>query len=574
MNRVHATDSIPECRSELAELERQLWGEACRRRFWTFARRGFGIAPWMVDNPHKLWLTERVHKPLCAWYEWHVRDWLANRRTASRRRKLAIVWPRHFGKTTLITKAGQIWLHLQDPDLATVTYSVTQTRSHEFVTAIRDTLEGANPYAWFPMLYGNWVGGRNWKAGSLTHNHRITHGRSEASFEASSVEVGLTGKHPDAVFIDDPVTIEKLREGEGWLKLVDEGVNALIPVVPKNGLIVACATRYRDYDWLGNLFRDEGVRSLDGMTVRDPDFKLDADGQWDLYLMRARNDLGDPVLPEVWDDQALKDYARKDPMGYAAQMMNEPGEGAHMPVTWAQVEDMVIDVKDLPRDMRYSIHLDAAFKDAARIGRGDYNVIEVWGHKNGTAYYLDGKRSNEWQPQDFADAFVTTLQGLVAKRARVFVVTYDLETGGLKGSMKLFLMGACHAVGLPLPPTKPMHRNLSKDTRIREAAMYWADGRVKLVRTAPEWRQLASEMVRLGVARTRDMADAAADVFAEGVYTPESTGTHQGSYRPVRPWDEELGAPIRDWSPEFARRVVDEAVRVKREEPVEWPITH
>jgi len=556
-----------------SELERGLWAEACRRKFWTFARYGFGISNWMNANPHQPWLTERMHRPLCDWFEWHVRDWLATRHKASRRRKLAVIWPRHFGKTTLITKAGQLWCHLQNADLATVTDSVTQTKSYEFMNSIRDTIEGANPYAWFPQLYGSWVGQRNWKLGSLTHNQRIANARSEASFEASSVEVGLTGKHPDAVFIDDPVTIEKLREGEAWLKLVDDHVNALIPVVPKNGLIVACATRYRDYDWIGRFIKEEGVRSLDGMQLRDPDFKLSRDGQWDLYLMRARTDLGDPVLPEVWDEQALRDYENKDPMGFAGQMMNEPGEGAHMPISWAQVEGMLIEDRELPRTMRYSLHCDAAFKSADKIASGDYSVIQVWGHEpqTGQVYFLGAKRSNVWKAEEFLDAFVATLQGLVAQRKRVFVVTYDEETGGLRGTMQMALMNACHAIGLPLPPCKPMRRNVRKDTRIRDAAMYWADGRVKILRTAPEWRQLASEMVRLGVARTRDMADAAADVFAEGVYKPETTGSSIGNYRPVRPWDEELGTPTGRWSADFVRRVADSA-QVQREEKLEWPI--
>ena len=554
-----------------AQIERELWADACRRDFWTFLLYGFGVKHFMEANPDKHWCTVRLHKPLADWYGRHIRDWLATRATRTRRKKLMIVWPRGFGKTTTITKAGNLWLHLQDPDLATAVDSVTQQMSEKFVGVIRDTLEGANPYAWFPLLYGNWVGARLWRNDALTHAMRRAHSRSEPSLEATSVDRGLTGKHPDALFIDDPVTREKLREGDSWLKIVDDHIDALIPVMPPQGLVVASATRYSDIDWLGRLMRDEGVRSIDGMQCRDPFFKLSANGQWDLFLMRARTDLGDPVLPEIWDAQALDDYERKNPYDFAAQMMNEPNEGEHMPVTREQIEHMYVDEKELPSNLRYSIHLDTAFKEREKAGRGDYSVICVWGHQvgTGTVYFVEGRRSNTWGASEYSDQLVSILQDYRMRRKQVFAIT-DETPAGKADTFTLYLMGACHAAGVPMPPFIRITQTTKKTTRIREAAMYWADGRVRLLRNAREVQHLVLEMLRLHGAHD-DMADASASVFHPDVYTAERINLPGGTTNPiVRPWDEFLHTPTRLWTPEQAGQVYDADVeREQRYNPVE-----
>ena len=539
------------------QLETELFRYACRQDFWTFANYGFGIKNYIRDHPEDNWLSEPVHKRLCDWFGEHVHAWLKSRRGAVRRKKLMIVWPRNFGKTTLITKAGNLWLHLQNPDLATAIDSVTFTKATDFQDAIRDVLDGTNPYAWFRTLYGNWVGSTKWRTGALTHTQRRA-AKTEPSFRATSIETGLTGEHPDVVFIDDPVTREKLRDSDTWLRTVDDGIAALIPVIPPTGMVVAIATRYADSDWLGNLMREEGVRSISGHKSRDPDFLITPDGQWDLYLLRARTDLGLPVLPGQWSDQALRDYENKEPIEYAAQMMNEPGEGQHMPLTWAQIETMFCSPRDVPGVMRHSMHLDMAFKDRMRVGLGDYSVIEEWGHdRHGHAWYLDGEQSNKWTSDDFRDKFVAKLTRMLADKHRPFVITYDEEIGGLRGTFKKFLESACHEAGIILPPTMAIKRNRKKDTRLRDAAMYWADGRVHLVRTAGCVRELAGQMARIGVSRRRDLADAAADVFADGVYTPEPKATVVGNYRPHRPWDDEILRPLNKISIDAGRRAYD-----------------
>ena len=99
-----------------AEIE--LFRNLCRHDFWSFANYAFGIAPYMARKPENRWLSPLVHRPLCMWLETTAREWLKLRHLQTQPKKILIVWPRGFGKTTIVSKAYQLWLHLLDPDLS------------------------------------------------------------------------------------------------------------------------------------------------------------------------------------------------------------------------------------------------------------------------------------------------------------------------------------------------------------------------------------------------------------------------------------------------------------------------
>ena len=99
------------------ELERKTLAESCRDNFELFARLALGFTH--PKNKKGRWWSDPVHKPLCAWFQQQALDWLATRGTANRRKYLAILIPRACAKSLLITRAGMLWLHLQDPNLST-----------------------------------------------------------------------------------------------------------------------------------------------------------------------------------------------------------------------------------------------------------------------------------------------------------------------------------------------------------------------------------------------------------------------------------------------------------------------
>jgi len=563
-------------RSYDQQSEVELFANLCRESFWEFLRWGFGVANYMEKRPENRWCVERVHRPLCEWFEDEVRDWLANRETRRTPKKLMVVWPRGMGKTTIMTKAGQLWVQLQDPDISSITDSVTTEKSWEFLQALKDVMGGKDPNAWFTQMYGSWKDPkRTWKSGMLVHAFRRSMGAEAASMISSSVEKGITGKHPDVIFIDDPVVQEKLTQEMNWLDKVNVHVNALIPALKPNGLLVATATRYHDDDWLGRYIREEGVKKVWGMMPRDWDFRLrPKDGQWDLYFLRAEDGFGNPVCPEIHTAEFLANYKAKSPLDYSAQMMNEPGQGEHMPLTREQVHHMWVEPQHVPGNLSISIHCDTAWKTRETMAKGDYNVIQVWGHArdgSGEVYYLDGYRSNLWRVEDFGDQLVMVLQRLKKEGRRPFVITDEAGLGGKADVFGGLVQGWCAGAGMYSPPVVLLNRQgRRKEIRIREAAAYWADGKVRLVRGAPCVQELVSEMLRIGVSAHDDMADAAADVFHPDIYIPErAMGRDEETPPPRRPFDDVLQTDPRRWGDGDWRVAYDEMVEREMEAALE-----
>jgi hypothetical protein len=538
--------------------------DACKRSFWHFLLYAFGVKNFMDANPQNQWLTTRIHKPLADFLDKKGKEWMATRATRKTPMKIMVVWPRGCGKTTIVTKAFQLWLHVLDPDLSSTTDSVTTAKSWDFLRTLKEVMSGADGNAWFTRLYGNWYDkDRPWKNGYLIHAKRNTMAKSEASMETTSVERGITGKHPDVLFIDDPVVQEKLVEGGNWHQKTHEHCDAVIPALQPWGMLVASATRYGDDDWLARYIETERVKEIWGMEPKD--VEEHPDGQWILYFLQARDQFGVPVLPEIHSPQWLDEYEKKNPMDFAAQMMNEPGTGEHMPLTREQIEFMWVNMKDVPGNLRISVHCDTAWKDREKIGRGDYNVIQVWGHSrdgSGEVYFLEGHRSNLWRAEEFGDRLVGILQRLRREKRYPFVITDEQSLGGKQGGFELLVETWCAGAGLYAPPLVLINRQgKKKEMRIREAAGYWADGKVRLVRHAPEIEHLVKEMLKVGVSRFDDMADAAADVFNPEVYVPERVlGRDHQAMVPRRPGDEYLQIPMQLWGDEDVREAYDNQV--------------
>lgn len=537
--------------------EKELWAHVCRESFWWFFRKAWGADHYMAAHPNDRWLTERLHKPICDWLEMHVKEWERWRSEGvKKRKKLALIIPRNFGKTVTATKALSLWAQVRNPDLASMIGSEVITKANDFLGPVKTVMSGDDPHAWFTWLYGNWWSpDRMWTQSKLVHAARRVIGRTEPSFATWGVETGITGMHPDWGIFDDPISEEKLRESGAWLQIVNQHMAAIYPAFRTDSFFMLSLTRYRDNDVAGTCLGTEGVRSWTGMKPREGGFEVSETGQWDVYFLQALDGAGESILPEVWPTDQLLDYEDKKPAEFAAQMMNEPGTGEHMALTAQQVDDLWIAEKDLPGALTITIHIDTAFKDAERRGQGDESVYQVWGHDprgNGDVYYLEGYGSNKWRVEDFLDRLVATVQALRKRGRRVRCITDEKAPGGKDGVWENSLRSAFHGAGIPCPPillfTRSGQRKGYKLRRMQEAVGFWVDGHVRVVKAAPGAERLIAQMIRLGVSSHDDWADAAADVFAEEVYRPMlnlHTGKDpdEGGW-PSQPGDEILGRRI------------------------------
>lgn len=461
---------------------------------------------------------------------------------------VAIVVPRECAKTTLITQAGQMWCHLQDADLSTYTGSETMSRAAEFLSSNKMVLTGVDPYSRFAWLYGNWGvdGSRRWKTDGIVHSARKNVSRKEHSMGTWGVEQGLTGTHPDMLFFDDPTSYEKMAAHLAWLEIVNNHVTSLIPVVKGDGANIWVGTRYHDGDHFGTAFRLEGVQSIAGMAL--PDFSTSPNGKWHVYFLQGRHPDGKPSIPHIWSDKRMKEYERKDPLRYAAQIMNDPSSSEFNPLTRAQADQCFIAPNRIPwRRLSYTIHMDTAFKSQDRQARGDESVIQVWGHSrdgSGNVYYKEGYSSNIWRAEDFCQKIVLILQKLKAEGLRVRMMTDEIEPGGKRGTWEMVVQSFCASAGVICPPMITLLRGGRRKTqRMITAASYWVDAHVFLPSEAPGTEKLIDQMTRIGSSAHDDWADCAADVFHVDVYNVMHRlgGEQEASEAPpVNPWDDVL----------------------------------
>jgi len=549
------------------QAERELWQDVCRDSFWWFFRIAFGAEFFVRADPSQRWFTERTHRPICDWLQERVLAWEKIRAGGQRRRtKVALIIPRNFGKTVIATKALSLWGQLRNPDIASYIGSEVFQKACEFLGPIKTIYEGKDPYAWFPWLYGVWYSSeRTWAASKIVHGARKAISKGEPSFSTWGVEMGITGAHPDWGVFDDPLSEEKIRESGNWVQSVNQSMAAMRPAFRTDSFFLLALTRYRDNDIVGTFLPSEGVRSWTGMKPTDERLKQVPKGEWDVYFLQALDKKGESVFPEIWPTEELRSYESTRPVEFAAQMMNEPGSGEHMPLTQEQIAQMWIDRDFVPQGLRITIHIDTAFKIQKKMGQGDESVIQVWGHDprgNGEVYFLEGYGSDQWRIEQFTDELVLICQRLKKQGRRIKCITDEKEMGGKAGSWESYLKTTFHDKGLAMPPLITLGRaGQRKSVRIREAAGFWIDGLVHLVKDAPGANRLVQQMLRIGVSSHDDWADAAADVFANEVYRPMlnpvlEQNQDEGGY-PIQPGDDLLGRHFDRLTNDTVRQIYD-----------------
>jgi len=515
--------------------EMDLLRHFCRVNFWTFFLIAFGAG----SNPKgRRWIDPDVHKPLADWYEKHIREWIEWRRLGIARQKhLAVIVHREIGKTTLITRAGQLWLHLLDPEIATATGSEKVELASKMLEAMKAVLDGSDSHAMWTLLYGDWsANARRWTGREIVHSGRRNTSRQDPSFVTFGVETSITGSHPDAIFYDDPISYERLTTDTNWLATVNSQVSSLVPVIQGDGLVVWVGTRYDDGDHFGEAFRTQGVCSLSGMKTGS--IPVDPTGNIHVYFLSGRDPAqvseecpeGKPTTPLVWSHDRMKRYQRTDALRYAAQVMNDPSISELNPITREQIEQCGISPKEVPWSaLRFSLQCDTAFSDGSRIAGKDETVLLVHGYPrngSGDVYVIEGYGNATMRAEDFGKLIVVTVQRYRRKGFKIIAITDEKTRAGKKGSWEMNLRNMFADVNEPMPTFIEYERgNTKKYERLHAATTFWVDGHVRWVKGAPGMDRLTEQIARIGQyavnPRTKiDWADAHADAFSPPMYVP------------------------------------------------------
>lgn len=549
--------------------EHDLLADACAygpEAFWFFCRWAFGVD----YHPSGGWLN-LYHYQLCQMLQEEAERWFVTRLTEEPEEiKILVDAHRGSGKTVVVTKAFGMWLMLRDPNLAIVIDSEKIGKSIEFLGVVKRMYEGKDQHALFTWLYGIWEQEDDWTKAFITHRCR-TANLTEPSFATVSVETGATGYHPDVIITDDPITQEKLKESGVSIDQANTHMDSLVPVLKAGSLQVLVGTPYQDGDVVTSAMSDDGVREVVGLELpKEYAHYLRPDGAWRCFFLPGRDEDGKRTVPRAWSEKKLIRYERNAPADYSAQIMLRPGTGEHIPLTFDQLKDMYVARKDIPFQLlRYTFHCDTAFKTRKRMAKGDESVILVFGHHptNGDVYFVEGHGSNRWRDEDFLDKLVKLVQEYKKKGRKIAWITDEVPIGGKEGAWRTLLKSVFHGAGMWLPPFKELKRPKTKDSkteRITEAAGYWIDGHVHLLRDAPGVLPLMRQMARIGVSKHDDWADAAADCFHPFVYRPVANVSKPGETQPghgPRPplsFEERLQALDSEW---FGHSIARDPIR-------------
>lgn len=516
--------------------EYEFWRHECRDSFWAFFLNAWGT----LHGPHaRDWWVDRaeIAYPLASWLDYQAKEWLASRARHDKTiRHIAVIVTREFGKTTLM-QAWLLWLHLLDVNLSTYIGGEKEEVAIEVLKGIRAVLTGEDRHAQFTQLYGSWTGDRAViRRAALTHDRRTTVTRKEPSFGVWGVETGLTGRHPDVCALDDPNTYERAASQQNWYQFVNLHCASLAPVIRGDGLFALFGTPYSEADHIHQSLKRDGLASLTGLPMSD--FAPTRDGIWHVFHFPGRDMHQRPTVPNVWSESRMNKFERENPDRYAAQILLRPEISEHNPLTLEQIRDCYVAESDIPFNLlRYTLHFDTAFRAPNRQHSNDETVYQVWGHwrdGSGDVVFIEGYGSNLWRGEDFYQSVIHLIQRYKRLGRKIVAVT-DESGWGKAGAPRLIFESFCHGAGLIAPPFYELSRGGKKklEQRIIPAASLWADGHVKLIRTAPGLDRLVEQMSRIGRSAHDDWADCAADVFNPQFYNRQR---NLGQQETVPPW--------------------------------------
>lgn len=532
--------------------EREFWRAKCAEKLWWFGQIAQGAAFYIEANPKDAGtISLTIHKPAVEWLEGHLKEWLFWRsKGVKRMKKLAIIWPRFFRKTLWVTRWSNPWCHLHDRDMSTAIGSEDATRAAQFLTSIKKVYEQDNPYAWFSWLYGNWYDrDRAWVKTEMNHAFRENLDQLEKSFSIWSVRSGLTGLHPDRIDFDDPISEEKINEEGNWIEQVNRAYDAATYAFRSDSLVILTGTRYRDDDLLKTVLKEEMACSWTGFPNQDDEILIDPkEGSWDVYLLEAEDpDTRESICPAIITTKQLREKERKNPIIYAAQMLNRPTAGEHMPITKVQLNQCYVTraqySDEFWRNMRYKIHVDTAFKSLTRRRQGDESACAVSGQPadgSGDVFYIEGFSDLEYRDEDFTGDVVKLIQRYLTLGYHIDLITK--ERVGEEEVWFEYLRTICVAAGILRPECMDIPRgHKRKDDRIRERFGYWVSGHCRIIRGAPDEDKLTTQSLGFGFMRRKDLLDAFMDAFDPKVYTQiRPKGRSVIDSHPVSPGDEEL----------------------------------
>ncbi len=229
-----------------------------------------------------------VHGYTPARHHWRWIDAL----TDERHKRLLIITPPGHAKSTWVSQIYACWWVGRNPEGNMIMVSNTVSQASLFLGVVKDTIErNARFHAVFPEIQPD--PRRGW-TGEAIFVKRQGLTNKDATVFATGTGGVVVGRRADLMLIDDPLdqdntsTELQRRKVKQWFR------QTLMTRIKPDGRVVVILTRWHEDDLAGDLM---------------------SSGEYEVIHMKAIDDQGQPLWPELWPLERLE--AKRQEMGTA-----------------------------------------------------------------------------------------------------------------------------------------------------------------------------------------------------------------------------------------------------------------
>ena len=433
---------------------------------------------WLIVKPGEKFIENWHFKEICRHLEACYRKEITN---------LVINIPPGHGKTLISNVFFPAWVWIHKPNAAFLYASYNK----EVLT--KPSVEFGNLVAgdWYQRRWGDVVkpDSDNWSKFTQLNDQGGTRW-------AESIRGGITGKHVDFLFVDDPIRPKdasgNTADVKKELQTISDIFNNTIPsrVATKRGAIVVIMQRLNEKDISAVAVRSGLYELLCLPASYIPGlYKKNKLGVYD-----PRTEEGEILWPELFSKEKLENIRlyQLGSFDYAAQYQQSPvpGEGGTFKREWIQY------YKELPQDPSSTFiqSWDTTLSDSST---SDYVVGQVWMKLKGSFYLIDQIRARM--------SFPETLQAIKNMSSKWPKATrkYIEEAASGKPIIQVLKKDISGIIGVKI-------NNTDKPSRVNSISGLWEAGNVYIPDpTRNPWiHDFVEELATFPRGRNDDQVDA------------------------------------------------------------------
>ncbi len=428
-------------------------------------------------------LTRDIHRPIC-------KDLMR----LEKHRRMLLMLPRDWYKTTVASIAYPIWRAVNNPEVRVLLVQNTYTNATGKLAAIKQIFEKCDLFrACYPELQPDEK--CTWSKDSLCVKRRGSY--PESTFEAAGTNTDVVSRHYDLIIEDDTVapsfdhmtgammqpTRADVEKCIGWHKLAHP-----LLIEPGESQILVVGTRWVEDDLLEWIMKNEPAYHVIQRAVRE-----DENGRPDKlgHVTWATTDDGRPkfnadVLKEL--EHALGPYM------FSTLYLNMPTAADNMLFKPAWINYY----EKAKRDLLYCTSVDLASAKATSSSDPDYTVVLTTGlnPKNGHVYIMHYDRGR-FDPGETID--------IIFKHYREYhPLVVKVEAIGYQRTLNYWLEQKMTKLSTFFPVDEITSYTASKEARIRGLQPFFANNRIFMTTHMPE---LENELLQFPYGRHDDLID-------------------------------------------------------------------